>query len=369
MAPAAAPRPGVGLTSILALPERISHLSGEARERADRLFEAVLIEGSTVPPATLEPWLRDTFGSVDAVRHQRMIRVTNLATLDSTVFATLRSRRPVDGGTRPRDLATEIAATDGDPFCDPEHQTPAEPFGRVRGARMLTGANAALADAHHAVLVFDHHDPLALDAGLVQDLLATGRAWAERAQSEDPAADRYLLIWNCLWRAGGSIIHGHAQALLGRGRHHAALDRFLRDATAYWNAHEADLVADLVSVHRDLGLARELTGGVAVIAHLTPVKERELLVVGSPGQDERDPAFADATWRALSALRERLGVRSFNLALWRGPLDGGADAIPPIVRIVDRGDPMSRGSDIGAMELYGTPIVGSDPYTVVAALD
>ena len=303
------------------------------------------------------------------MRHQRLIRVTNLATLESAVFATLRSRRPVDGAAQPRDLAAEIVATEGDPFCDPEHQTPAEPFGRVRGARMLTGANAALADAHHAVLVFDHHDPLALDAGLVRDLFATGRAWAEQARSGDPTADRYLLIWNCLWRAGGSIIHGHAQALLGRDRHHAGLDRFLRDATAYRDAHGADLVADLVSVHRDLGLARELTGGVTVIAHLTPVKERELLVIGSPGQDERDPAFAGATWRALAALRDRLGVRSFNLAVWRGPLDGGADANPPIVRIVDRGDPMSRPSDIGAMELYGTPIVGSDPYAVIAALD
>ena len=369
MAATAPARAGARLTSILELPERIAGLSGEARQRADRLLEAVLIEGNTVPPAALEPWLRDTFGSGDAVRHQRLVRVTNLATLDSTVFATLRSRRPVDGGGHPRDLATEIAATSGDPFCDPEHQTPADPFGRVMGDRMMSGANAALADAHHAVLVFDHHDPLALDAGLVQDLLDTGRAWAERARADDPAADRYLLIWNCLWRAGGSIIHGHAQALLGRGRHHAALERFLRDAARYRAAHGADLIVDLVAAHRDLGLARDLAGAVTVIAHLTPVKERELLVVGLPGMDERDPAFADATWRALSAYIDRLGVRSFNLALWRSPLGTGSDAMPPIVRVVDRGDPMSRPSDIGAMELYGTPIVGSDPYEVIAAFD
>ena len=351
------------------MPERLARLSGAARERADRLLEAVSIEGSTLPPASLEPWLLDTFGSVDAVRHQRLVRVTNLATLESAVFATLRSRRPVDGDQRPRDLAAEIAATSGDPFCHPEHQTPEDTFGRVRGARMLTGANAALADAHHAVLVFDHHDPLALDAGLVRDLLETGRAWADRARAEDPAADRYLLIWNCLWRAGGSIIHGHAQALLGRGRHHAAIDRFLRDAHWYRERHGADLVADLVAVHRDLDLARDLAGGVTVVAHLTPVKERELLVIGRPGMDERDPAFADATWRALSAYVDRLGVRSFNLALWRSPLGDRADGMPPMVRIVDRGDPMSRPSDIGAMELYGTPIVGSDPYEVIAAFD
>jgi hypothetical protein len=369
MAPAPAPPTGAGLTSILELPERIAVLSGPARQRADRLLEAVAIEGSTVPPATLEPWLRDTFGSVEAVRHQRMVRVTNLATLESTLFATLRARRPVDGGPVSRDLATEIAATQGDPFCDPEDETPADPFGRVRGTHMVTGANAALADAHHAVLVFNAHDPLAFDAALVRDLFDTGRAWADGARAGDPAADRYLLIWNCLWRAGGSIIHGHAQALLGRGRHHAALDRFLRDADRHRVTHGADLVDDLVGVHRDLGLARDLPGGVTVMAHLVPVKERELLVVGGPGMDEREPAFADAVWRALAASRDRLGLRSFNLALWRAPLDGGAHAMPPIVRIVDRGDPMTRPSDIGAMELYGTPIVGADPYEVILALD
>ena len=369
MAAAAAPRVGAGLTGIFRLPERIAALSGAARERANRLLEAVLIEGSTVPPRPLEPWLRDTFGSVEAVRHQRLVRVTNLATLDSAIIATLRSRRPVDGGTDGRDLATAIAATDGDPFCDPEHQTPEDSFGRVRGARMVTGANAALADAHHAVLVFGHHDPLAIDAGLVRDLFETGRAWAERARTDDPAADRYLLIWNSLWRAGGSIIHGHAQALLGHGRHHAALDRFLRDADRYRETHGADLVADLVEVHRDLGLARDLGEGVTVVAHLTPVKERELLVIGRPGMDERDPAFTDAARRALSTHRDRLGVRSFNLALWRSPLGDRAGALPPLVRLVDRGEPMSRPSDIGAMELYGTPIVGSDPYEVIAAFD
>jgi hypothetical protein len=46
----------------------------------------------------------------------------------------------------------------------------------------------------------------------------------------------------------------------------------------------------------------------------------------------------------------------------------GWEDIPPIVRVVDRGDLFQRPSDIGAMELYGTPIVGSDPYDVIAAL-
>lgn len=324
------------------------------------------------PPSALEPWLAETFGSVAEVRDQTVIKVTNRVTLEAAAFAPLRARRPIDGPGRAADIRAEIAATVGDPFCHPETGTPAHAFGRVRGAHMVSGANAAAADAHHAVLVFDQHDPLAFDGPLIADLFVTGRAWADRARADDPDPANYLLLWNCLWRAGGSIIHGHAQVLLGAGPHYARLERFRRDRDAYRDGHDADLVADLVDVHRDLGLAVE-RDGVMLLAHLTPVKEREILVVGRPGMDEREPSFADAVTHALATFRDRLGVRSFNLALWRRPLVGGDavtawDGFPPIVRIVDRGDPFSRPSDIGAMELYGTPIVASDPYDVIAAL-
>ena len=363
-------RPGDRLTSIAELPGRIAGLSGPARARAARLLDVRLAVASADPPAELEPWLERTFGSPAAVRRQAIVKVTNLATLEGTLFAPLRARRPVDGPAASSDLAAELAETEGDPFCSPLTGTPAHPFGRVQGNRMLTGANAAAADAHHAVLVFDRHDPLAIDGELVTDLFATGRAWADRAADTDPEAANYLLLWNCLWRAGGSIIHGHAQALLGAGPHYARLERFRQDAERYRDAHGAALVADLVELHRDLGLALDTGRGVTIVATVTPVKERELLVIGAIGMDERDPAFGTAVSRALLAYRDRLGVRSFNLALWRPPLAprSGWEGMPPMVRIVDRGDLFARPSDIGAMELYGTPIVGSDPYEVLAAL-
>jgi hypothetical protein len=358
------------LTGLLELPDRIARLAGPGRARADRLLDVRASTGRTAPPPELEDWLRRTFGSVEAVREQHLLKVTNLATLEATLFAPLRGRRPFDGDGDPAGLAAEVGGTLDDPFCHPETGTPADTFGRIRGAHVVTGANAALADTHHAVLVFDTHDPLAFDAGRVRDVLVTGRAWAERARGEDPEADNYLLIWNCLWRAGGSIIHGHAQALLGRGPHYARLERFRRDATSYAAAHRVALLDDLVALHRDLGLAVDGERGVSTLAHITPLKERELLVVGPPGMDERNAAFADEVSAALLALRDRLGVRSFNLALWRPPLADalGWEALGPLARIVDRGDPASRASDMGAMELYGTPVVGSDPWEVVAAL-
>lgn len=370
----AAPHPsaqlGVRLTGILELPARVAALSGSAAERAARLLDVRSVSALVDPPVELEPWLERTFGSLAAVREQNVIKVLNLATLDGALFAPLRARRPLDGPERGAGLQPEIDATVGDPFCHPETGTPADANGRVRGSHMITGANAGAADAHHAVLVFDRHDPLDFDGALVTDLFLTGRAWAERARVADPAATNYLLIWNCLWRAGGSIIHGHGQAMLGAGPPHAALARFRRDADAYRSAHASDLVADLVGLHDDIGLATRRADGVTVLAHVTPIKEREVLVVGTPGMDERSSAFTTAVAETLIAYRDRIGVRSFNLALWRPPLGdpSGWEWLPPIVRLVDRGDPLVRPSDIGAMELYGTPIVGSDPYEVIAAL-
>ncbi len=369
-APPASAQLGVPLTNILGLPARIAALSGVAAERGARLLDVQAVTAVVDPPSELEPWLTRTFGSVAAVREQSGVKVTNLATLEGTLFAPLRARRPLDGPESAASLRSEIEATVGDPFCHPETGTPADAFGRVRGRRMVTGANAGAADAHHAVLVFDRHDPLAFDSQLVSDLFSTGREWAERAHAADPVATNYLLVWNCLWRAGGYIIHGHGQAMLGAGWPYAALARFGRDAAAYRAAHATDLVTDLVDLHDDVGLAARRRDGTAVLAHVTPLKEREVLVVGTAGTDERSPAFTAAVAETLIAYRDRLGVRSFNLALWRPPLGEviGWEWLPPIVRLVDRGDPLVRPSDIGAMELYGTPIVGSDPYEVISAL-
>lgn len=361
---------GDRLTGITELTERIAALEPAARARVERLLDVHVVTGRSDPPPDLEPWLTRTFGSAEAVREQTIVKVTNLATLEATLFAPLRGRRPLDGnGHGNGDLRAEIAATSGDPFCSPEASTPAHPYGRIRGRRMMTGANAAMADANHAVLVFEEHDPLAFDHDLVADLFDTGRAWAERARRADPDAGNYLLAWNCLWRAGGSIIHGHAQALLGSGPHYARLERLRRDVEHYRSSHGADLVDDLVAVHRDLELGMD-GGGVSTLAHMTPMKERELLIVGTPGMDERDATFTDAVAAALLAYRDRFGVRSFNLALWRPPLDGraGWEWLPPVVRVVDRGGLFDRPSDIGAMELYATPIVGSDPYGLIDLL-
>jgi hypothetical protein len=353
--------------TILELPRRIGQLAPEARRRVERIFRVDVAEGRTDPPAGMRPWLERQFGSVDAVERQSVVRVTNRWSLDGSLFSPLRARRPVQEGNG-GDWREQVEATRGDPFCDPENRTPADTWGRVRGRHMITGANAAMYDAHHGVIVFAEHDPLSYGHEQVVELLHVGREWAERSRAEDPHAVSYLLIWNCGPRAGGSMVHGHAQALLGRGAHYPQVERLRRDAAAYASATGGDYLSDLVACHRDLGLMIAEADGVATFAALAPVKEREVLVVGTPGMDERDPAFADAVARVAVAARDDLGIQAFNLALHRPPLvtsqEDGWRAVGPIVHLVDRGDPGSTASDIGAMELYGASVVGGDPFDI-----
>lgn len=360
------------MSRITDLPAIIAALPGEERERVERLFSVELVEGHADPPPQMHDWLRRQFGSVDAVRSQTIVRVTNRWTLEGALISPLRGRRPIEARSLDA-LAAEVERTRGGPFCDPELHTPADPWGRVHGEHSVTGTNAAMYDGQHDVIILDQHDPLAFDEARVMELMQVGRAWAERAGQADPLAHNYLLIWNCGWRAGGSVVHGHAQVLLGRGEHYPQVERRRRDAAAYRAATGSSYHGDLVAAHRDLGLVVSEADGVAVIASLTPVKERELLVIGPPGMDELDPAFAGRVARTVVAFRDAIGVRSFNLALHRPPLGAaGVDErwqqAGPVVHLVDRGDPGSRASDIGAMELYAASVVGGDPFELAERL-
>jgi hypothetical protein len=312
-------------------------------------------------------WIEKLFGSVDDVREQRIVRVTDKVTLEGALFNELRARRPMEVKGQD-EVRQRIDASRGDPFCHPETGTPADPFGRVRGEHGVTASNIAKYDGQHGVLVFNEHDPLApLDEGVIRDHLATARRWAQQALEDDPGARYYFLMWNSLWRAGGSIVHGHMQMTTTRGMHYPRVEALRRQTNAYRQATGHDHFDDRWAVHRDLGLGVEV-GRARVFASLTPIKEREVLVVGRPGEDESTLAAGIA--RTVSAYRA-MGVVAHNMALYLPPLaPDGEDwrRFPPTARLVDRGDPGNTTSDIGAMELYAASVISSDPFRVADAL-
>ncbi len=49
-------------------------------------------------------------------------------------------------------------------------------------------------------------------------------------------------------------------------------------------------------------------------------------------------------------------------------LQNAAERVAGLFRLVDRGDPMNRTSDIGAMELYASSVISSDPFAVARVM-
>jgi hypothetical protein len=357
----------VAAASIVDLARRIADLDSQKRTRVERIFQVTETVGHLDPPDEMRVWIEKLFGSVDAVRSQHIVRVTNRVTFEGALFNELRARRPMEAKGA-EDARAEIAKSEGDPFCHPETGTPADVFGRIRGAHAQTASNIAKYDGFHGVLVFDEHDPTAtVDAVRLRDHFATARRWAEDARRTDPEARYFFLMWNALWRAGGSIVHAHMQMTATRGSHYPKVEAIRAVATDYRARHARDYFDDLVAAHEAVGLARRVDGA-AVVATLTPIKERELVVVAPPGEDER--ALVPALARALAAHRA-LGVISWNMALFLPPLspDGGDwSAFRTHARLVDRGDPGNRTSDIGAMELFASGCIVADPFVVAAQL-
>lgn len=373
------------------LPERVAALPPDLRALTGQLFEIVSADGVIVPPPEMEPWLARTFGSVEATLRQRVIRVTNRWTFEGATFNSLRSQRPSSGTTQasgnapevPPELRERIQASMGDDFCDPEHRTPADTFGRVRGQHVVTAANVAKAEGWHSLAIFDRHDPLAIDPALVADLLAVASEWARRAHEADDAARYLFLLWNCLPRAGASLMHGHAQMTLSATMAHARVELWRAAAARYREATGGDYFADLVAVHRALGLdvaVGESGNPVTMFASLTPAKEREFVVLAAPWRadgNNRQSLALETLARPLAVgldvMLRGLGVRAFNLAVFGPPLPGDPRAgewkgFPLAARFVDRGNPLAPTSDIAGLELFGSSVISSDPFHVAHSL-
>jgi galactose-1-phosphate uridylyltransferase len=268
-------------------------------------------------------------------------------------------------------LRHEIEDTRGDPFCAPEERTPSDVFGRVRGSYSITASNVAKYDGFHGLVVFDDHDPLAFTPEKVDDYVSVALEWMGKALEEDPEAKYPFLMWNCLWRAGSSVVHGHAQVTSARGAHYPKIERLRRAALGYKNEYGSDYFSDLHRVHEALGLAIPPPPGsplgVRGFVSLTPIKDKEVVLLG--------PDLGKPLRHLLAGVLERytrdLGVLSFNVAFYLPPASPtGEDwsSFPVMIHMVDRGDLASNTSDIGAMELYAAPVVSSDPFRVARLL-
>lgn len=360
--------------TILDLPTRIEQLAPAARARVERLFETTTSTGKLVVPEPLAPKLAGWYAApgddgpeaaIARASVQRVTRTFNRFSAEGALFNELRARRPLHPA-RAADIDARIEdARTGCDFCNPIPMTTVDTWGRLSGSYCVSAANASMYDARHGLVIFREHHPHRFGPAQVQDYFDVAMRWLRRTNDEDCGFRWPFIMWNCLERAGASQPHGHMQMLLARDRPYARQAWMMRIAEEYRQRTGMEYWEDWVDAHESLGLVRHL-GSAACVATITPTKEKEVVLVGGLALDED---FVDAVAHVLRCFLDRLGVLSFNVAVYLPPVDGDPTYdLPVIARCVDRGDPSHATADVGAMELYGSPVVASDPYRVIEVL-
>ena len=368
------------LPNIFSLADMVFSLPDERQARFGHIFHFTSTVGQVVVPPAMETWIRERLGALELIEEQYIIRVTNLVTMEGALFNELRALRPASPPL-PEHVTELVQAEPGDPFCEPQALTPADTFaheevppGRVRGTYCITASSLVKIDGYHGLVIFDEHNPLRIGYDQLSDYLDTAWRWAELAHQEDPQARFYLVIWNSLPRAAAAVVHGHLQMLLTRDVHYPQVEAWRRAAETYRQSYSRGYFDDLFEVHADLGLGFTRQGA-RVMASLTPLAERETLIMADV-QDYACPGafsqpFKRALFLALDSFINRMHVTAFNLAIYVPPLAETSQAwrgFPAIARLVDRGHPHDQVSDIGAMELYAASVINSDPFRVAEAL-
>ena len=344
----------------------VESLPAEERRLFQRLFRLGMTQGVLRPPETMTPWIERYFGSLERVSTQKIVKITNLVTFEGALFNKLRADRPIEAKDSPDLKAQTSGASRDDPLSHPLQGTPEDVFGRVEGKHCITASNIAKYDGLHGMVIFKEYDPLRFDKEEIIDYIDAGWQWAERAYATDPSAHYFFFMWNCLWRAGASLEHGHAQVMLTHDMPYAKIESLRRRALRYREEYGSNYFADLYRVHRSLGCALE-KDGTRVISHLTPIKDKEVILLA----ESLDLSMKERIYEVLECYRDKMGVCCFNLALSTPPLGEVGESwegFPVMARLVDRGDPRDRTSDMGTMELYASSVIASDPLEVARLL-
>lgn len=342
--------------------KNIAGLSTKDKELFDRIYTVTETVGKLVPPKEMYSWIEDHFGTVDAVSTQDFVKVNNKISYEGAVFNDLRTKRPVVGDSNFADIIEQIEAAKDGPFSHPKDGTPEDTFGRIVGKYCITAANIAKYDGLHGLVIHNDHNPFLFSRKRVRDYFAVARKWFSKAHESNPNALYPLYTWNCLWKAGASVIHGHSQLVLTEGIPYAKVELLRVAAHKYQEQYRSNYFYDDYYLHEELGLGFD-SRNVKIMARITPVKEKEVMILSDKFNDN----LADVVSDILTTLKEKLAMVSFNLSIILPPMQKTEEVwehMPVIVRIVDRGGLTNKTADIGAMELYAQSIIGTNPYEV-----
>ncbi|MGZ7067277.1 MAG: hypothetical protein ACXVHT_03175, partial [Methanobacterium sp.] len=374
------------MNSILELEDKIKSIKKEDEEQyrmINSIFHVSSATGSMKIPSTYRKRILEIFGKKDnegniiesekevikRIETQKIVKTYNKWIGSGSLFNSLRASRPGMGQEEIADIKKKVdeyikGSEEGCEFCYPEINTPEDVFGRVKGKHCITGSNLAKYDAWSSVIFFKRHHPLEFSLEEVSDYIDTGFKWFKKVHNYDKKFKYPFFLWNCLQKAGASQVHSHAQILMTDEIHYAK-PQFLRKIfRQYMQLTGNNYFREVYKAHEALGLT--LNGEVDGFASITPIKEKEIIIITRDNPAENE-SIKETIYKVLRCFIDELGVTSFNMVISCPAF--GESSFPYMIQIVDRGSIFKTTVDTGAMELYGSSVISDDPYNVIKAVN
>jgi galactose-1-phosphate uridylyltransferase len=277
-----------------------------------------------------------------------------------------RARRVRQSGSE-IDLSEIIARTrETCPFCPEriEEKTPEFPGeicqeGRLKVGETLVFPNLNPFGENAAVAVMSRAHFLALDefnVEMLRDNLVASNSYILSVYGKDKEAAWPLYVWNYMPPSAGSIIHPHGQILVER-EPLPVQAKLLHRSQEYFDQNRRDYWEELVEQEKRLG-ERFIcdNDSLSVIASFAPRGFNEVQFIFKKRNcltelDEKEIAdFADSLAKALKGYK-KLGVGSFNLVTFSGPIGERLEHYRLNVKLISR--PRPRGlytNDTGPTE-------------------
>ncbi len=343
--------------------KHLEKFTKEEKDIFDRIYQVWETTGELIAPKEMYSWIESNFGDIPSVERQSFLKITNKVTYEGAIFNELRTKRPVVGDSNLSQILEEIQSASNSPFAKPLTSTPEDVFGRVVGEYCMTASNIAKYDGLHGLVIFSDHNPLLFSRKRIRNYVDVASQWFEKAYKHNSNAIYPLFTWNCLWKAGASIVHGHAQTALTEGQAYAKIEELRHHALKYQEQYRTNYFDDDFMIHNKLGLAMKV-GDIRIFVKITPFKEKETVILSSGFDSKMATVLSDI----LNTMKENLGMISFNVASVLHPMKKTPevwDHMPVVTRIVDRGKLTTKTTDVGSVEIYGQSVIETNPYLVI----
>ncbi|MFQ6042616.1 MAG: hypothetical protein ACE5PV_17305 [Candidatus Poribacteria bacterium] len=267
---------------------------------------------------------------------------------------------------------------DGCVFCPqlieektPEFPLDISPEGRVRRGETIIFPNLNPFGENHAVGIITTEHFLPLDGfseRQLMDNLVASIDYIHRVHENSKDARFPIYIWNYMPPSAGSIIHPHIQLMVER-EPLPQQRRIMDKSWEYFQRNKSNYWTDLIESERERGERFILANdSLALITTFAPRGFNEIQFIFpeiSSFTELTDAHIADFVRSLIIILRgyKKMGIGSFNLVTYSGPMDESLDYYCFNMKLISRPFPRCvYTNDTGPFErLYGVWVIDTLP--------